>query len=81
MNRAQATIHRGRDLAFFFALFVLYGVGIRMMIYGWRGSEIKLAFGVTCVILLFIVFKFSETKTHTPRLRNLEALRTKLLEF
>lgn len=81
MKQAQATIHRGRDLALFFAIFVFYGVAIRMFIYGWRGSEIKLAVGVINVVLLFVVFKLNEIKVHVPRLKNLEALRTKLLDL
>jgi hypothetical protein len=80
MKRARATIHRGRDMAFFFAIFVFYGVGIRMMIYGWRGSEVKLALGVICVVLLFITFRVGEIRTHIPRLKNLESLQSKLLE-
>lgn len=80
MRRAQATIHRGRDMALFFALFVLYGVGVRLIIYGWRGSEIKLVLGLVGVILLWVTFKLSEVKTHVPRLNNLKALRKALLD-
>ena len=71
---------RGRDLALFFSLFALYGAGIRIVIYGWRGSETKLALAVICVILVNVTFRFNERKTYTPRLRNFEALRTKLLD-
>jgi hypothetical protein len=80
MKQARSTIQCGRDMAIVFSLFALYGVGIRMLIYGWRGSEIKLAVAILCVALLFAWMKFSEKTTHSPRLRNLDALRAKLLD-
>lgn len=80
MNQARLTIQCGRDLAIVFSLFALYGVGIRMLVYGWRGSEIKLAVAIVCAVFLYACMKINETTTHLPRIRNLGSLRTKLLE-
>ena len=79
MRQVQTTIQCGQDMAYVFSLYSIYGVSIRMWIYGWRGSEIKLAAALFCIVLLFVCMKVSERTTHAPRLRNLGALRTKLL--
>lgn len=79
MSQVRSTIQCGQDLACVFSLFAVYGVSIRIWIYGWRGSEVKLAAAMFCIVLLFVCMKVSERTTHAPRLRNLGALRTKLL--
>jgi len=77
---SEATIQRGRDFASFFALFVFYGVAIRVIIYGWRDSEGKSLAAAIGVILIFSIFNADRKKTHLPRIENLEALRSKLLD-
>jgi len=80
IKRVQATIQRGRELALFFSIFAFYGAGIRMIIYDWRASLVKLALAALCAIFVFIAIKLDEKRTSLPRLKNLESLRAKLLE-
>ena len=80
MNRARSTVQCGRDMVVVFSLFVLHGVGIRILIYGWRSSEVKLVIAVLGIVFLFVWMRFNETTVHSPRLKNLGALRKKLLD-
>lgn len=51
---------------------------IRVLIYGWRGSEMKLAAALLYAVFLFLCIKISERITHAPRLPNLGMLREEL---
>ena len=80
ITRIEATIQRGRDLTYFFSVFVLYGALIRIAIYGWPGSEIKFLLAIIMPLFLFTCFELDRRRTHAPRKRDLEALHSKLIE-
>lgn len=80
VGQIQATVQRGRDMATVFSIFVLYGVVIRVWIYGWRGSEVKAVAALICVGMLWLGMTMAKASTHGPRMRSLRALREQLLE-
>lgn len=80
INQSQTTIQRGRDMAIVFSVFIVYGLIVRMVIYGWQGSEIKAFAALLGIIILTLCMKTVEIKTHRPRMKNLDTLRRKLLD-
>ena len=80
MRTSQTTVNRGRDIAIVFSAFVLYGVAIRVWIYGWPGSEIKTMAAIVCVVMMVVGMKIAEATTHSPRIKSLGTLRGKLLD-
>ena len=80
-SQILSTIKRGRDMAVIFSIFAAYEVAIRIWIYGWQGSEIKTLAAIILIAMLAAILKFNESKVHRPRLKNLQALREKLLDI
>lgn len=80
IGQVRITMQRGRDMAIVFSLFVVYGVVIRVLIYGWQGSEIKALAAIVCVVMLAFGMQLASTRTHQPRLKSLNSLRQKLID-
>lgn len=80
ISQTRTTIQRGRDMGIVFSAFVLYGVAVRVWIYGWPGSEVKAVAALICVAMLLFGMKIAEKATHAPRMKSLDTLRQKLLD-
>jgi glucose dehydrogenase len=79
MTRVRTAISRSRDLAICFGLFAVYGLIIRIVIYGWPGSEVKTLVTMIGLVLVSLSVMASERSTHRPRLKRFESLRERIV--
>lgn len=81
ITRVRTVISRSRDLAICFSLFAIYGLVIRIIIYGWPGSETKTLITIVGLVLVCLSVVASERATHRPRLTRFESLRKRLVSI
>lgn len=78
--RVRAALQASRDMAIYFTITILLGVGVRIAIYDFASSETKLILGLVGIVFLNTTLAWERNHIHRPRLQNLEALRAKLDE-
>lgn len=80
LSRARAAIQRSRDFAIYFTVMFIFGISIRIAIYGLTSSTTKLILALVGICFLNATLAWERNRLHRPRLKNLETLRAKLDE-